>query len=76
MSNLTQERIPIKTLRRYCSIAETHQDADDKACGMNNCLETRSSHALRLRRMVVCSLCEQGYFAKTDFDCHECFSEY
>lgn len=69
------ERFIKNELRRFCSIAETHQDADDIVCGMNDCTD-KSGHKLRLRRMLVCSECEQGYFNKNDFAEHECFSAY
>jgi hypothetical protein len=67
-------RIANSRLRRWCPIAKTHQDADDPACGWEH--GEKSFHILRLRRMLVCSECEQGYFTQPEFDAHECFSAY
>ena len=66
------DRVAIAELRRWCPIGETHQDADDVWCGWSNCFDHKASHRLRLRRMLVCSGCGQGYFTKQDFDIHEC----
>ena len=66
-----QERIAKSLLRRWCPEAETHQDADDPVCGWDH-----NHHRLRLRRMLVCGRCEQGYFTRGEFNAHECFSAY
>jgi hypothetical protein len=58
-------------LRRWCPIACTHQDVEDATCGWNH-----DNHRLRVRRMLVCSECEQGYFKRADFVEHVCNSEY
>jgi hypothetical protein len=71
-----QSRAAVSTLRRWCPVAETHQDADDPVCAWDGCLETRATHRLRLRRMFVCARCQQGYFERKEFNAHECFSAY
>jgi hypothetical protein len=63
-------------LRRWCPVSLLHQDADDPWCGMYDCREGRTNHRLRLRRMLVCSVCEQGYFKHSEFEAHECWSAY
>ena len=65
-------------LRRWCPIAETHQDADMETCAWSDCREGRPTHRLRLRRMLICSVpeCRQGYFNQKEFDEHECYSAY
>lgn len=75
MTKLT-ERASVQSLRRWCPITKTHQDADDPVCGSSDCLEGKPSHRLRLRRMLVCSVCQQGYFNKAEFTEHECWSAY
>jgi hypothetical protein len=69
-------RIAKTELRRWCPIAGTHQDADDNKCGFDDCYEDKPTHNLRLRKMLVCSECRQGYFDKKDFADHECWSAY
>ena len=68
------ERVARSELRRWCPNARTHQDEDDPVCGWDH--DGRPSHRLRLRRMLVCSVCGQAYFTKEDFDGHECYSAY
>jgi len=65
-------------LRRWCPDGLTHQDADDPVCGWDHDFPdaSKTSHRLRLRRMLVCSECTQGYFTQEDFDGHECYSAY
>jgi hypothetical protein len=58
-------------LRRWCPEAETHQDADDPVCAWHD-----HSHRLRIRRMLLCPICEQAYFTRKGYDAHECFSAY
>lgn len=72
----TGERRAVPQLRRWCPIAQTHQDADDKVCNWDYCIEGQQDHRLRLRRMLVCTECQQGYFTKKEFDDHECYSAY
>ena len=60
-------------LRRWCDISHTHQDADDPICGWNM---WGQPHKLRLRRMLICSVCEMGFFKRADFESHECWSAY
>ena len=60
-------------LRRWCPIAETHQDLNDVWCGWNH---DDPTHKLRVRRMLICSDCQQGYFNKQEFVGHECYSAY
>lgn len=75
----TVERQAVSMLRRWCPIAETHQDADDPNCGWDHDWTYYTySHRLRLRRMLVCSIkgCEQGYFTEKEFLSHVCFSAY
>lgn len=71
------EREPISMLRRWCPIAETHQDADWVDCPWEHD-ERPNGHNCRLRRMLVCSVpdCQQGYFNQKEFDEHECYSVY
>lgn len=38
--------------------------------------DDHEDHRLRLRRMLICDRCEQGYFTKQEFASHECFSAY
>jgi hypothetical protein len=71
-----EDRVAIKQLRRWCPINETHQDADDARCMWSDCLDQRETHRLRLRRMIICSNCQQGYFTMKDWDGHECHSAY
>ena len=70
------ERRAMPQLRRWCSVAKTHQNADWKECGWSDCLDSRKSHQLRLRRMLICSECQQGAFTQKEFEDHECFSAY
>jgi len=66
-------------LRRWCPIAETHQDLDQVACGWDHALPYDGpfgSHNLRKRRMLICSVCQQGEFTQKEFDEHECYSAY
>lgn len=63
-------------LRRSCPIAMTHQDADDPVCAWTDCIPGKAGHRLRLRRMLICSECEQGYFTPAEFAEHECYSAY
>lgn len=67
-------RTALSQRRRWCPLAGTHQDEDDPWCGWIH--DGLSNHRLRIRRMLVCSECQQGYFAKGDFDDHECYSAY
>lgn len=70
-------RESISTLRRWCPIEETHQDADDPICQWIHTDDWyKVPHRLRLRRMLVCSKCQQGYFKRDQFEQHECFSVY
>jgi hypothetical protein len=64
-------RAPESQLRRWCPEAGTHQNEDDPICGWSD-----HHHRLRIRRMLVCVICDQGYFAREDYDCHECYSAY
>lgn len=75
MSRMMNERKAVSQLRRWCPIAETHQDIEDVACGWLDCRGV-GSHRLRLRRMLVCDECEQGYFKQKEFNEHECYSAY
>lgn len=65
--------------RRWCPIGLTHQDEDDVTCGWTHEWPEQvwpGPHRLRIRRMLVCSECDQGYFNKEEFDEHECYSAY
>lgn len=62
-------------LRSWCPIGLTHQDEDDRECGWQHGI-LDIGHRLRVRRMLVCSECEQAYFNQFDFDFHECDSAY
>lgn len=64
-------REAVSKLRRWCPDCEVHMDADDRVCGMSHC-----DRRPRKRRMLVCSVCQQGYFNRTDFGAHECYSAY
>ncbi len=69
-----EQRTAHSERRRWCPIAKTHQDEDDPTCGWEH--GDVVSHRLRVRRMLVCSVCEQAYFTQFDFDFHECGSAY
>ena len=69
------ERVARNELRRWCPVAELHQDPDDPECFSLDCTD-KWTHRLRLRRMLICSVCEQGYFSKQAFECHDCWSAY
>lgn len=77
-------RVAVSQRRRWCPEGETHQDEDDPVCGWDHEWPDgptafrlfSSSHRLRIRRMLVCSECEQGYFTQEVFDEHGCFSAY
>ena len=57
--------------RRYwCPEGETHQDEFNGP----SCAWVDHPHRLRIRRMLVCSECEQAYFNMEGFDEHECHS--
>ena len=58
-------------LRRWCPEEQTHQDAEDALCGWADHV-----HRLRLRRMLVCRVCQQGYFTRRAFLDHECHDAY
>jgi len=68
------ERTATSCLRRWCPIAETYQDEDDPWCGWVH--GDTEGHRLRLRRMLVCSECHQGYFRRNEWEEHECFAAY
>lgn len=74
----TVERQAVSMLRRWCLIAKTHQDVDDLFCNWSDGIvgNGHDTHRLRLRRIIVCNICQQGYFTKETFDEHECFSAY
>lgn len=78
MTYQTAPRTAIPQLRRWCPYAKTHQDADYEACEWDYCRDNQPGphHKLRLRRMLVCSTCQQGYFTQGKFDAHECGSAY
>ena len=71
-----EQRQASSQLRRWCPISQTHQDADWEECAWAECYEDRRSHRLRLRRMLICSECQQGCFNQKEFDEHECYSAY
>ena len=63
--------------RRWCPEGKTHQDEGDPICGwMDHGGLLGNAHRLRVRRMLVCSECEQAYFTKEAFDEHSCYSAY
>lgn len=66
-------RHAVKQLRRWCPRAMTHQRADDPVCGWDH---GGATHRLRLRTMLVCDRCGQGYFTMRDFDRHDCGDAY
>lgn len=65
------DRQALFQVRYWCPVEKTHQDDPD--CGWDH---DGKSHRLRKRRMAVCSVCEQGYFTRREFDKHECWSAY
>lgn len=69
-------RQAVSMLVRWCPIAGLYQDADDSWCNTNYCYEDRITHRLRLRRMLVCSICKMAFFTKKGFEDHECFDRY
>ena len=58
-------------LRRWCPIAKTHQDPAETECAHLDC-GSGANHRLRLRRMFICEICEQGFFDNKDFAKHKC----
>ncbi len=64
-------RIAIPQLRHWCKVGEMHQDPE--VCTCEGCDPV---HRLRLRRMLVCSVCEMGFFTKQGFETHECWDAY
>lgn len=76
-NNPPTERQAVSLLRRWCPIAKTHQEASDPDCGWSDGVVIgHDTHRLRLRRMTVCNICQQGYFTMKEFDDHECFDAY
>lgn len=73
---MSKQRESASMLRRWCPIAGTHQEADWLECGWSQCYDDGRDHRLRLRRMLICSECQQGYFNKKEFADHECYSAY
>jgi hypothetical protein len=71
-------RQAVSQLRRWCPYSETHCDAAWIDCPWDGCgpNELNRGHRLRLRRMLVCSVCQQGYFNQKEFNEHECYSAY
>lgn len=67
----TVERSGTWQMRRWCPVGCMHQDAEDHQC--NGCDPV---HYLRLRRMLICSVCEMGFFKQAGFDEHECWDAY
>ena len=74
----TIPRQAILQLRRWCPIGGHHQDVEDVECLAGDCTgKARGwAHLLRKRRMLICSVCQMGFFARIDFDEHECWSAY
>ena len=71
-------RVARSERRRWCPIGLTHQDEDDPDCGWEHEWADfmPRSHRLRIRKMLVCSDCDQAYFEKENFDEHACYSAY
>lgn len=78
-------RKAVSELRRWCTHSETHMDVEDggscEACyDCDECSAMRHSwqreHRARIRRMLVCSVCEMGFFNRPAFEAHECHSAY
>ena len=69
------ERKARSELCSWCSVAKTHQDADDRECGWVHGIPG-VGHRLRVRRMLVCSECDMAFFTKEVFDEHSCYSAY
>ncbi len=61
MTTTRSDRRGISQRIRWCSEAETWQPEDDAICGW---LHWEGSHRLRIRRALVCSVCDQAYFTK------------
>lgn len=72
------QRQAVSQLRRWCPVALLHQDIDDHYCNSEGgCgIGRYDTHRLRLRRMLVCSVCEMAFFKQEEFNAHECFSAY
>lgn len=58
-------------LIRFCVEGETWQPQEE-SCAWDDCSGKRH----RVRRMLICSKCEQCYEKRKSFDCHECFDAY
>jgi hypothetical protein len=69
-------RSPASRLLRWCPVAETWQDEGDPMCMWDQCVGFKATHRLRLRRVLLCSVCEMAFFTKEGFDGHECYSAY
>ncbi len=56
----------------WCPDGKTwHPETDGSMCASLD-----HPHRLRIRRMLVCSECEQAYFTKEGFEEHHCDSAY
>lgn len=67
-----RERKAESELMRYCEEQGLLYDEAESSCPM--CYE--SPHRGRVRRVLVCSVCEQGYFNMSNFEAHECHDAY
>jgi len=71
------ERKATSQLIRWCAEAKTWQPEAERMCVGAYCRNDWTfTHPLRIRRALVCSVCEQGYFGKKEFDEHDCYSAY
>lgn len=78
MAEAVIERQSESVLRRWCPYSEVHCDPDWIDCPWEQCgpHEFSNGHKMRLRRMLVCSECQQGCFTQSEFNEHECYSAY
>lgn len=71
MADLRERKAESK-LMRYCEEAGCIYDVDESSCP--GCFG--SFHQGKVRRVFQCSVCEQGYFKRADFEAHECHDAY
>lgn len=71
---MASERKAESKLMRYCRHTGCIYDVKED-CPGPWCNAERGNHRGRVRRMLVCSECEQGFFSRDFFNAHECFDE-
>lgn len=71
---MASERKAESKLMRWCDAGGFFYDVDEWTCP--GCCDGENDHQGRVRRILQCSVCEQGYFNRAKFDVHECHDAY